>query len=107
MDEKIPDPDRSAKPAETDRRTLRPHERVLVLDMWQRSGLTARDFSALMGVSRKTLFDWKRRFDRLGPAGLTDERRGAPRGSRLPEATQRAIMMLKQWHSESGCERVW
>jgi len=99
--------DPSAKPAENeDRRTLRPHERILVLDMWQRSGLAARDFSALVGVSRKTLFEWKRRFDRLGPAGLSDERRGAPLGSRLPEATQRAIVLLKQGHPEWGCERI-
>jgi transposase InsO family protein len=99
--------DPRAKPTEdVDRRTVRPHERILLLDMWQRSGLTARDFSALVGISRKTLFDWKRRFDRLGPAGLSDQRRGAPLGSRLPEPTQRAILMLKQGHPEWGCERI-
>jgi len=106
MEEKTSDPDLTAKPGEADRRTLRPHERVLVLDMWLRSGLTARDFSVLVGVSKHTLYAWKKRFDRLGPAGLMDERRGAPQGSRLPEATQRAIVMLKQGHPEWGCERI-
>lgn len=98
--------DPTAKPAEEDRRSLRPEERVLLLDMWQRSGLTARDFGALVGISRHTIFNWKKRFDRLGPAGLMDAPRGAPSGSRLSDATQRAILMLKQAHPEWGCERL-
>jgi transposase InsO family protein len=77
-----------------------------LLDLWQRSGLTARDFGALVGLSRHTLFVWKQRFDRGGPAALQDARRGAPQGSRLPEATQRAIVMLKAAHPEWGGERI-
>ena len=100
--------DREAGAAEDGgtRRTLTPQERLLLLDLWQRSGLTARDFGALVGVSRHTLFVWKQRFDRQGPAGLSDQPRGAPRGSRLTEATQRAILMLKAGHPEWGCERI-
>jgi hypothetical protein len=56
-------------------RRLGPPERILLLDMWQRSGLSARDFSAIVGIARHTLFDWKRRFDRDGPAGLSDQAR--------------------------------
>ena len=88
------------------RRTLTAQERLLVLDLWQRSGLTARAFGALVGVSKHTLFNWKQRFDRQGPAGLSDQPRGAPHGSRLTEATQRAIVMLKAGHPEWGCERI-
>lgn len=88
------------------RRTLTAQERLLVLDLWQRSGLTARAFGALVGVSKHTLFNWKHRFDRQGPAGLSDQPRGAPQGSRLTEATQRAIVMLKAAHPEWGCERI-
>jgi transposase InsO family protein len=106
MGEKHPALDEAVNPEDVDRRTLRPHERVLILDMWQRSGLAAREFGALVGLSRKTLFEWKRRFDRHGPAGLADQRRGAPAGSRLPEPTQRAILMLKGAHPEWGCERI-
>ena len=98
--------DPAAKPAEEGGRSLRPEERVLLLDMWQRSGLTARDFGALVGISKQTLFAWKQRFDRHGPAGLADQMRGAPRGSRLSEPTQRAILMVKQAHPEWGCERI-
>ena len=87
-------------------RSLTPQERLLLLDLWQRSGLTARDFGALVGVSRHTLFDWKTKFDRSGPAGLSDRPRGAPAGSRLTEPTQRAILMMKQAHPEWGCERI-
>jgi transposase InsO family protein len=74
--------------------------------MWRRSDLSAREFGALVGVSAKTLVIWKRRFDRLGPVGLMDGARGAPCGSRLPEPTQRAILLLKASHPEWGCERI-
>ncbi len=87
-------------------RTPTPQERILLLDMWRRSDLSAREFSALVGVSAKTLVIWKRRFDRLGPVGLMDGARGAPCGSRLPEPTQRAILLLKTSHPEWGCERI-
>ncbi len=98
--------DPTAKPAEEDRRSLRPEERVLLLDMWQRSGPTARDFGALVGISKHTIFNWKKRFDRMGPAGLMDAPRGASTGSRLSDPTQRAILMLKEAHPEWGCERL-
>ena len=68
---------------EASRRTLTPAERILLLDLWQRSALSAREFGVIVGTSRHTLFDWKHRFDRRGPAGLHDHTRGAPRGSRL------------------------
>jgi transposase InsO family protein len=97
--------DGAAEPEGT-RRTVTPQERLLLLDLWQRSGLTAREFGALVGISRHTLFVWKQRFDRHGPAGLADQSRGAPRGSRLTEPTQRAILMLKTAHPEWGCERI-
>jgi transposase InsO family protein len=87
-------------------RSVTPQDRLLLLDMWQRSGLTARDFGALVGITRQSLFEWKKRFDRHGPAGLSDQLRGAPTGSRLTEPTQRAILMLKQAHPEWGCERI-
>jgi transposase InsO family protein len=87
-------------------RSVTPQDRLLLLDMWQRSGLTARDFGALVGITRQSLFEWKKRFDRHGPVGLSDQQRGAPTGSRLTEPTQRAILMLKQAHPEWGCERI-
>ncbi|MFQ5844441.1 MAG: IS481 family transposase, partial [Planctomycetota bacterium] len=63
-------------------------------------------FSALVQISPQTLYAWRRRFESEGPAGLTDQPRGGRRGSRLAEATQRAILMLKQAHPEWGCERI-
>jgi len=94
------------EPATRSTRGVTPQDRLLLLDMWQRSGLTARDFGALVGITRQSLFEWKKRFDRHGPAGLSDQPRGAPTGSRLTEPTQRAILMLKQAHPEWGCERI-
>ena len=72
---------------------LTPQQRLL-LDTWQRSGLPAGDFAALVGVSKHTLYDWKRKFAAEGPGGLLDRPRGGPTGSRLPELTKRTILML-------------
>ena len=86
--------------------TMTPEQRVLLLDTWQRSGLPAGDFAALVGVSKFTLYTWKKRFEELGPAGLLDQHRGGPKGSRLPELTKRTILMLKEAHPEWGCQRI-
>jgi len=81
-------------------------DRLLMLDTWMRSKLPAEDFAAMVGVSRHTLYVWKRRFEQDGPAGLADQARGREAGSRLPEATKRAVLMMKQTHPEWGCERL-
>src|SRR5262249_60841718 len=85
---------------------LTAEQRLLLLDTWQRSGLPAGDFAALVGVSKHTLYAWKNKFDALGPAGLMDRPRGAPRGTRLPELTRRTILMLKQANPDWGCQRI-
>jgi hypothetical protein len=77
-------------------------QRMLILDCWQRSGLKAQAFSELVGVSAASLYAWKRMFEEEGPAGLESRPRGVPRGSKLPETTQRAILMLKRAHPDWG-----
>src|SRR5207237_7318805 len=73
-----------------------PEQRLLLLDTWRRSGLPAADFAALVGVSKHTLYAWKKQFEQHGPAGLLDQPRGPKEGSRLPELTQRTILLLKE-----------
>jgi transposase InsO family protein len=85
---------------------LSPQQKLLLLDTWQRSGLPARDFGALVNISRQTLYAWKRRFEERGPAGLMDQPKGVKKGSQLPELTKRTILMLKQAHPDWGCERI-
>lgn len=85
---------------------LTPQQKLLLLDTWQRSGLPARDFGALVNVSRHTLYAWKRRFEEQGPGGLLNQPKGAKTGSKLPDLTKRAILMLKQAHPDWGCERI-
>lgn len=94
------------KPAESRTTPMTPEQRVLLLDTWQRSGLPAGDFAGMVGVSRHTLVAWKKRFEELGPAGLLDQSRGGPKGSRLPDLTKRTILLLKQTHPEWGCQRI-
>jgi transposase InsO family protein len=81
-------------------------QRLLILDAWRRSELTAGEFGKIAGVSSHTLYAWRRRFEALGPAGLDEKKRGAPSGSRVPEATRRAILMMKEEHEEWGCDRI-
>ncbi len=79
-----------------------PEQRLLVLDAWRRSGVPAGDFAPLVGISRHTLYAWKHKFDLDRPAGLLDHPRGWPAGSRLPDVTRRAIVMLKESNPDWG-----
>jgi transposase InsO family protein len=94
------------KKEEREERTFTPEERLLLLDTWLRSGLPAKDFSALVGVCRYTLYSWKKKFELHGPAGLMDQPRGVLRGSKLPEITKRTILMLKESNPEWGCQKI-
>lgn len=97
---------RRTRPAGEDRpRSFKPHQRVLILDVWGRSGLPGSDFAPLVGISTAALYKWKRLFEELGPAGL-EEKRGAPTGSKLPEVTRRTILMLKKAHPDWGQDRI-
>ncbi len=97
---------RLVKPQDRKELTLSPEQRLVLLDTWIRSGLPAADFAALVGISKHTLYSWKKRFDQHGPAGLLDQPRGTPRGSRLPDLTQRTILMLKRANPDWGCQRI-
>ena len=81
-------------------------QRLLILDSWLRSKLPAGDFAPLVGLSLHTLRAWKQRFEEQGPAGLDDKPQGRPMGSRLPEATKRAILMMKEQHPDWGQDRI-
>jgi len=94
-------PNDSGKPRSVDGK-----QRLLLLDLWRRSGLPAGDFATLIGFSKHTLYSWKKLFDEHGPAGLIEPGRGAPRGTRVSEVTKRAILMLKESHPEWGCQRI-
>lgn len=81
-------------------------QRLLIVDAWRRSGLPASEFAPLVGIVSHRLREWARAFEQEGPAGLAEKPRGARVGSRLPEATKRAILLLKQDHPEWGCQRI-
>jgi len=81
-------------------------QKILVLDLWKRSGLPAVDFAGLVGVSSHSLYGWKSRFEAEGPAGLMPRPKGAPKGSRMPELTKRSILLMKEANPEWGCQRI-
>ena len=88
------------------KKTLRPEDKLLILDIMARSGLSVQDFSKLVDISSVTLYDWKVKLEELGPEALFPRPRGPEPGSRVDEATRRAILMLKDSHPEYGCERI-
>jgi transposase InsO family protein len=92
--------------ADTQALKFTPEQRLLLLDTWRRSGLPAGDFAALVGLSKHTLYGWKRRFEAEGPAGLMDKPRGGPQGSKLSDLTKRTILLLKQADPSWGCQRI-
>ena len=87
-------------------KSFTPEQRFLILDTWKRSGLPAKDFAPLVGTTQQTLYSWKKKFERHGPAGLMNQPRGGPKGSRLPNLTKRAILMLKEINPDYGCQRI-
>jgi transposase len=97
---------RLVRKADAPSRPLTPEQRLLLLDAWRRSELPARDFAPLAGVSRHTLYAWNRKFQQEGHAGLEDRPRGGPPGSRLPEVTRRAILMMKESHPDWGVDKI-
>lgn len=97
---------RTVPAAEARRPRLTAAQRMLLLDTWRRSGLSASDFASMVGVSSMTLYKWSKNFARHGPAGLEDSTRTAKSQSRLPEPTRRAILLLKQTHPDWGQDRI-
>lgn len=97
---------RLVKPVQAPTPGITAEQRLLLLDTWRRSGLPAGDFAALVGVSKFTLHQWKKKFDAEGPAGLMDRPKGAPPGSKLPDLTKRTILMLKESNPTWGCQRI-
>lgn len=90
-----------------DAQSFTPPQRMLILDSWMKSGLSAGEFAPLVGLSTHTLYSWKKRFEEYGPAGLEKQiKKKAPGGSRLPEATQRAILMMKENNPDWGSDRI-
>lgn len=97
---------RLVKPEELKRTVYTPQQRLLILDTWNRSGLPSGDFADLVGISKHTLYKWKKNFEKDGPAGLMDAPKGGRRGSRLPDITKRAILMIKDANPEFGCQLI-
>jgi transposase len=91
---------------DTSRPRFTAEQRLLILDSWLRSKLPAGDFAPLVGLSKHTLMVWKAKFAELGPAGLDDKPLGRPSGSRLPEATKRSILLMKDQHPDWGQDRI-
>lgn len=89
------------------RRPLTAKDKLYILDAWVRSKLPAGDFAPIVGVSKFSLYSWKKLFAEDGPAGLVPKPRGRSKKSApVVELTKRAILMLKEANPDYGCERI-
>jgi transposase InsO family protein len=89
-----------------ERRHFTPQQRLLLLDAWMRSKLPATEFGSLVDVTPTTLYQWRKRFETHGPAGLSDQVGARRIGSQMPEPTRRAILMMKGAHPDWGQDRL-
>lgn len=81
-------------------------QRLLILRLMESSPLPVETVSEIVGVSPHTLYQWKRIYEAEGIEGLIDRPRGGPKGSRLPEETKQAILMMKEKEPTWGVERI-
>lgn len=95
------------KSEDRERRPLTAKDRLYLLDAWVKSKLPAGDFAPIVGVSKHSLYAWKKLFAADGPAGLETKARGKTKKSApVVELTKRAILLLKEANPDYGCERI-
>ena len=88
------------------RKAFTGEEKLLILDLWKRSRLAAKDLSSIVGVSPHTLYVWRKKMEEEGPEALFGPPRGPSPGSRVDSATRRAILVIKESHPEYGSELI-
>lgn len=81
-------------------------EKLLILDVWKRSNLPARDFAGLLDVSPHSLYAWRKKLEENGPEALFPAAPGPEPGSRVDSATRRAILVIKESQPDYGSERI-
>ena len=95
------------KSGDRERRPLTAKDRLYLLDAWVKSKLPAGDFAPIVGVSKHSLYAWKKLFAEGGPAALETKSRGKTKKSApVVELTKRAILLLKEANPGYGCERI-
>ena len=81
--------------------------KVLIVEAFISSRMSATIFGPLVNVSESSLAKWKRSYKKYGAEGFRRKKEGPPKGkSRLPKSTQEAILMIKAEHEEWGCQRI-
>jgi len=86
--------------------SVTPEQKLLLIDAWRKSGLPGSDFADLVGYSYKTLYQWKRQYEKLGVEGLFGKPKGPKPGSRVPPVTRQAILLIKKDNPAYGCDRI-
>ena len=87
-----------------------PEERRRLLEAHAKSRMTVAGFCATVGISTKTLYEWKRRYEAEGPKGLELRGLGRPKGSgagsTLPLPVKEAIAATKRRFPTFGLRKV-
>lgn len=106
VDEKPKAKRKAAKPKAPPSRKYTAEQKLVLIDTWKQSSLTAKEFTELVSVDYKSFSIWKARFEKEGPAGLFSKAPGPEPGSRVEPMTRKTILLLKEHHPEFGCERI-
>ena len=91
-------------------RVYTPEERRRLLEACAKSGMRVAAFCATVGISDKTLYEWRRRYEEEGPRGLEPGKLGRPKGSgaglRVPGAVREAVEETKRRFPIFGLRRI-
>ena len=90
-------------------RGLSAEDRRSAVEALARSGMAAKSFSKLWGVSARSLRSWQRAWKSGGPKALEPKKRGRPKGdgrSRLPAVLQAEIVRTKTRFPVFGLKKV-
>ncbi len=77
-----------------DSQSFTPEQKLLLLDVWEKSTLTGTDFSSIVGVEPATLYLWRKLYQKYGPEALFPKPKGGKKGMKVDSITRRAIVLL-------------
>lgn len=90
----------------TKNHTTTPQQRRRLFESWEASG-NVQAACQQVGVSIRTFYYWKKRFDESGYAALETTRSHAPKNpNRIPPKVESLIIELKQCHPDWGKLRI-
>src|SRR5690606_41283649 len=90
-------------------KTVPMDRRLLAITAAELPGVTVTSLCAELGISRKTFYEWRRRYDKEGPAGLEPRSRrplSSP-GQIPPWLEQRIVRLREELPVDNGAQTIY